>query len=266
MGDSSLPAIAKLPGTDSDGSLDWGRVTLDRLAGEWWIHQLKGGNRYSTDDVLTAWSAVNEAPSARRVLDLGAGVGSVGLMAILALGEEAALTAVEVQVESVALLRRTLERNELGKRVVAILGDLREDGTVPPAARYDLITANPPYLPAGNALRSPHPQRAAARMELNGDVYDFCRAAARHLDAGGVFCFSFAAGDGRPEEAAARAGLSIRSRREVIFREGDRPVIALYACGRGGDRADARPITVRHRDGRRTEEYRAIRRRMLIEA
>jgi tRNA1(Val) A37 N6-methylase TrmN6 len=241
-------------------------ITLDRLAGEWWIYQLARGHRYSTDDVLTAWTALRARPDAGRVLDLGCGVGSVGLMALLRLAPAATLTAVEVQAESVALLRRTLAHNGLAGRVEVRHADLRDAGALDPAARFDLVTANPPYLPVGHALRSPHPQRAAARLELHGDVFDYCARAAAALGEGGRFCFCHSAADPRPAAAIAAAGLVLLARQEVVARAGRPPLIALFTCGRAGARADRPPLQVRAADGTRTAAYRAVRRAMLIEA
>jgi tRNA1(Val) A37 N6-methylase TrmN6 len=241
--------------------------TLDRLAGEWWIFQLRRGHRYSTDDVLTAWTAVAARPDARRLLDLGAGVGSVGLMTLLRSAPEARLIAVEQLDASVALMRKTVDYNGLGERVWVCHGDLRDPALLRDTGRFDLITANPPYLPEGSALRSPVPQRAAARLELAGDVFDFCRAAARWLAPGGCFCFSHAAGDPRPEQAIAAAELRLRASREVVFRDGRGPVITLYTCEQGRTIAPDRltPLLVREADGERTDEYRQVRREMLIE-
>lgn len=53
-----------------------GDITFDILAGAWRIFQLRHGHRFSTDDLLTAWAAVRANPEARRLLDLGAGIGS----------------------------------------------------------------------------------------------------------------------------------------------------------------------------------------------
>ena len=243
-------------------------ITLDRLAGDWWIHQLRYGHRYASDDVLTAWAAVSSGPAAQRVLDLGAGVGAVGLLALLRLEATARLTAVEVQEVSVGLLRRTLSHNGIQDRVSIRHVDLRDAAALPEGALFDLITANPPYLPAARSSRSPHPQRAAARLELHGDVFDYCRVAARHLARGGRFCFCHRDGDERPEQAVARAGLALLSRRGIVFREGRSPSIALFVCARQGEarRADAPALVLRDRDGRRTDEYRAVRRAMWIEA
>jgi tRNA1(Val) A37 N6-methylase TrmN6 len=241
-------------------------VTLDRLAGEWWIYQLERGHRYATDDVLTAWTAVQARPEARRVLDLGSGVGSIGLMVLMHLAPDAALTSLEVQAESVALLRRTVAHNGLGARVTVRHADLRAPAALDPGAPFDLVTANPPYLPVGTALRSPHPQRAAARLELHGDVFDYCRVAAAALAPGGRFCFCHSAADPRPDRAIAAAGLTLIARQEIVARAGRRPLIAVFTCAAGGARRDPPPLEVRGPDGARTEAYRAVRRRMLIDA
>ena len=71
-------------------------ITLDTLAGSWRLYQLRHGHRFSTDDLLTAWAALRAKPEARRLLDLGAGIGSVGLLALWKLSVEAHLTMVEV--------------------------------------------------------------------------------------------------------------------------------------------------------------------------
>src|SRR6476660_1392342 len=54
--------------------------TLDAISGHYRIFQLKKGHRFSTDDILTAWYGTSWAPSARKVLDLGSGIGSVAMV------------------------------------------------------------------------------------------------------------------------------------------------------------------------------------------
>ena len=53
--------------------------SLDRLCGDWHVFQLKKGHRFSLDDIACSWRAANAMPHARRLLDLGCGIGSVGL-------------------------------------------------------------------------------------------------------------------------------------------------------------------------------------------
>ena len=46
------------------------------------IAQLKEGHRFSNDDAFCGFFAAEAAPDARRLLDLGSGVGSVGLITL----------------------------------------------------------------------------------------------------------------------------------------------------------------------------------------
>jgi tRNA1Val (adenine37-N6)-methyltransferase len=129
-------------------------ITRDTLAGDWRIFQLRRGHRFSTDDLLTAWTAARANPEACRLLDLGAGLGSVGLLTIWKLPATAHLTTVEVQAVSHALACRTVHYNGLSARVTAHLQDLRHW----PGGEFDLITASPPYFPLGRGVRPRHEQ------------------------------------------------------------------------------------------------------------
>ena len=215
--------------------------------------------------MLTAWTGARACPTAEAVLDLGAGVGSVGLLVLHRLGPGPRLTSVEVQQTSAALARKTVAYNGLQHRVQVLHGDLRDPDLLDPAARFDLVLANPPYLPVGSASASPYPQRAAARLELHGDVHDYCRAAARMLAPGGRFCFCHNAADPRPARAVAQVGLRLLARQEVYFRHGRAPSLALHTCGHEGDSWQLDPLTVRGSDGQWTAAYLAVRSEMGLE-
>ncbi len=240
--------------------------TVNRLAGNWRIFQLRRGHRFATDDVLTAWTAVRARPGALRLLDLGAGTGSVGLMALLCMPADARLTSVELQARSVSLIRKTLAYNGITSRVNVRAGDLRDPDMFRPGETFDLVAANPPYLVPGTVRRSPYDHRALARLELNGDIFDYCRTAATVLAPDGAFCFCHHARDPRPEAAIRDAGMTLRSRQDVIFRDGHEPLLALFCCARQGERCDLPPIVVRDADGARTAAYREVRVAMRIEA
>jgi tRNA1Val (adenine37-N6)-methyltransferase len=233
-------------------------ITLDQLAGSWRIFQLRRGHRFSVDDLLTAWAAAQARPQARRLLDLGAGIGSVGLLALWRLPAEAHLTMVEVQAVSHALACRTIRYNDLLARVTPHLLDLRHW----PGGAFDLVTASPPYLPLARGVCPQHGQKAAARFELHGDVFDYCRAAARSLGAAGAFCFCYAAADPRSEQAIASVGLTLVRRQLVYFRAALAPRIALFTCAWRGRRADPPPLVIRDHAGRWTAEYLRIREEM----
>lgn len=237
-------------------------VTRDRLAGDWHIHQLKRGHRFSADDLLTAWVAAETRPAARRLLDLGAGIGSVGLMTLWRMDPAATLVMVEAQEVSHQLARRTLADNGLEARVQARLGDLRDPASVPEAAAFDLVTGSPPYVPLGKGHVSPVPQRAGARMELRGTIADYARTAARALAPGGRFVVCFAAQDPRAEPALADAGLHLLRRLDVVFRSDQPPMIAVFvAATEPGPRVDDR-LVIRDPAGRWTEPYLDVRRAM----
>src|SRR5690242_21217447 len=76
--------------------------TLDAISGYFRLFQLKKGHRFSTDDVLTAWYGTSWCPRAERVLDLGSGIGSVGMIAAWRL-PGAKFVTIEAQEESVRL-------------------------------------------------------------------------------------------------------------------------------------------------------------------
>lgn len=238
--------------------------SLDLLAGTWRIFQLRRGHRFSTDDLVTAWEARRAAPAFEplRLLDLGAGIGSVGLLTLHGLPPSATLTTVEVQEVSYGLQARTLAYNGLLHRVTARLGDLRHPAAVPERSHFHLITGSPPYIPPGRGVLSPVPQRAGARIELRGDVFDYARTAAGALSPGGAFVFCHAASDPRPEQAVHAAGLVVRRRLDVVFRGDQPPLIAVFTCAHEGHRDDPAPFAIRGPDGRWTEPYLDMRRQM----
>ncbi len=223
--------------------------SLDQLTQDWWVFQLKKGHRFSTDDVVTAWTAGHARPEAKRLIDIGAGIGSVGLMTLHFMQPDATSVFVEAQEISHHLCRKSIALNGMKERVELRLGDLRDPHVVPEQGQFDLVTGSPPYTPVDKGVVSPHPQRAACRMELRGSVFDYCRAASRLMKPDGTFVFVHAASDPRPELAIQDAGLVLNQRREVLFRDGRPPTISIFKCSFSGNRRDAEPFVMRTADG-----------------
>jgi tRNA1(Val) A37 N6-methylase TrmN6 len=236
-------------------------ITLDALTGTWRIAQRAAGHRHSVDDVLTAHYALCElGGSGARVLDLGSGIGGVGLLALWGLGAAAQLVCVEAQPISHRLLIANVAGNRLEDRVTARLGDLRELAL---GERFPLVTGSPPYFPVGTGPMPADSQKAHARFELRGDIGDYACAAARHLDRDGVFvfCFPTAARD-RAIARVGAAGLHVTAYRDVVPRVGLRPLFTLFACRRVGATCRIDPaLEVRTREGEVTDEMIAVRRR-----
>jgi tRNA1Val (adenine37-N6)-methyltransferase len=243
--------------------------TLDKLIGSWRVLQLEKGHRFSTDDLVTAWRASKALPQARTLLDMGCGIGSVGLSTLYHLSPETTLVGIEAQELSVSLARRTVALNGLSDRVTLLHGDLRDETVLPAGAKFELVTGSPPYVPVGTGLISAHPQRAGARIELRGSVFDYCRAAARWMAPGGRFCFVMQADDPRTEQAPLEAGLVVVERWNYVFGRGRRPHIATLVCAHAADFAgpvlrQTGELVIRGPDGEWTEAYQAFRREMGV--
>jgi tRNA1(Val) A37 N6-methylase TrmN6 len=243
--------------------------TLDAISGHFRLFQLTTGHRFSTDDVLTAWYGTSWCPSARTVLDLGSGLGTVGMIAAWRLPGTRLVT-VEAQEDSVRLARKSAAWNGLSERYEIRTGDFREAGVLRPEERFDLVLGSPPYFPLGSGVEGDHPQKVACRFELRGTVADYCTVAARHLERGGIFACVFPVSPAEQHErvkaGAGASGLTMLRWRPVALREGERPLLGLFVLGRTMDypeRLSAQawaepPLIIRRRDGTVHPEYAAV--------
>ena len=240
--------------------------TLDALSGHFRIFQFRQGHRFSTDDVLTAWYGTAWAPSASRVLDLGSGLGSVAMIAAWRL-PGARFVTIEAQPASVSLAAKSAAYNGLLNRYELRLADFRAPDVFADGEEFDLVLGSPPYFPPGSGIESEDPQRVACRFERRGDIRDYARTAAERLAAGGLFACVFPDRHrSRVEESAAAADLIIVRRRPVVFREGEPPLIALFAMMRQADLPPHMrdrtwvepPLVIRCANGQVHPEYAAV--------
>ncbi len=240
--------------------------TLDAISGHYRIFQLRDGHRFSTDDILTAWYGTAWCPSARTVLDLGSGIGSVGMVAAWRL-QGAKFVTVEAQEESVALARKSAEYNGLLNRYEIRHGDFRRPEIIRADEQFDLVFGSPPYFPLGSGVEGDHPQKIACRFEVRGDIRDYCATAAKHLTHGGFFACVFPTEQLARVEAAARdAKLAIVRRRPVVLREGDEPLLSLFGMFRADHLPSGfpaavwvePPLIIRQKDGSVHPEYAAV--------
>jgi release factor glutamine methyltransferase len=96
-------------------------------------------------DSETVVEAALDGPPPRRVLDLGTGTGAL-LLAVLAEVPGATGVGVELRPEAAALAARNAARHGLAHRAAFLAGDWG----VALAGRFDLVLANPPYIPRGD--------------------------------------------------------------------------------------------------------------------
>ena len=256
------------------------RITLDALAGprgslsgalfrddsgaeaSWLIAQRKGGHRHSIDDVLTAWYALSVSAAVTEHLDLGTGIGTVGLLTLFGMGAAARLTCVEAQEISYRLLQSNIVQNGLRERVDCHFGDLRELAL---GRTFPMVTGSPPYFPPGSGVLPQDSQKAHARFELRGDVRDYAKAAALHLADCGWFVLCFPTPQKqRALDGIFAAGLRVVRLRDVIPRETLPALFTVFACKHArdfdGETSIEAPLLVRHISGRLTEEMAGVRR------
>jgi tRNA1Val (adenine37-N6)-methyltransferase len=241
--------------------------TLDAISGHFRLFQLRDGHRFSTDDVLTAWYGTSHAPTAQTALDLGSGLGTVGMIAAWRL-PGARFVTVEAQEESVRLARKSCAWNGLGERYDIRHGDFRDAGVLGESERFDLVLGSPPYFPPGSGPQGDHPQKIACRFELRGTIADYCAAASRHLAPGGFFACVFPVHPGdqhdRVRAGAAAAGLTIVRWRPIVLREGATPLLGLFGLMRREDLPapvgtwTEPPLTIRTQAGAVHPEYVAV--------
>jgi tRNA1(Val) A37 N6-methylase TrmN6 len=131
------------------------------------------GYRVAVDAVLLA--AAVEAGAGERVLDLGAGVGAVGLcLAIRVPGCD--VVGIELQPALAALAEQNAGLNAVGERMRTIVHDLARplpDGL----GRFDHVVTNPPYLAAAAADPSPDSSKALATVESSANLKRWLAAA-----------------------------------------------------------------------------------------
>jgi tRNA1(Val) A37 N6-methylase TrmN6 len=234
----------------------WGPCTEDRLTRDYTIVQRRHGHRFSSDDMVTAFVACRRAPAARRVLDLGCGIGSVLLHLAWSL-PDATLVGIEAQAISFALLTENVRRNGLDARVAIHHGDLRElrVGT------FDLVTGTPPYFPPDTAVDAQDEQRAYARIEYRGGLEAYVAAGAAALADGGslVLC-----GDARAEHrlqaAASEAALHVVARTAIVAHAPKPPLFAVWTLARAPESLVADELVLRDAAGNTTADAATLRR------
>lgn len=255
------------PGAEGGGPELEAGETLDAISGYFRLFQLASGHRFSTDDVLTAWYGTMSCPTARTVLDLGSGIGTVGMIAAWRL-PAARFVTVEAQEESARLARKSAAWNGISDRYEIREGDFRDPGVIDPGEKFDLVLGSPPYFPTGSGPEGDHPQKIACRFELRGTVADYCATAATHLERGGVFACVFPIDPEHQHErvraGAVEADLKIVRWRPVVLREGSKPLLGLFVMTRSADLPPAvktweePPLVIRRADGTVHPEYVAV--------
>ena len=233
-------------------------VRIDTLSGNFKIYQPDEGQRYSTDDMMTAWMALKcfETWHPQRFLDLGSGLCSVPMIVMWKFPDIAGV-GIELRESRCALGLMSLELNGLKERFELLEGDLCD---LVCNEKFGLITSTPPYYKGSEGPLSPHDDKSAARFELNGSIDDYFLAANRHLADDGIFItvYPYAYRD-RVYQACEKCGMSVIKRVDIIPRDGKPPLISLFACSRKDTPQTVSTVTIRDKKGIYTQEYQEAR-------
>jgi ribosomal protein L3 glutamine methyltransferase len=138
--------------------------------------------------ILEGFSPWIDPARLRRVVDVGTGSGCLAV-ATAFYWPEATVDAVDVSPDALALARRNAEYHGVADRVEVIESDLLE---ALEDRRYDVILANPPYVPTESMARLPREYRWEPALGLAGgdDGLDLVRrllqTAPQHLAPEGI--------------------------------------------------------------------------------
>ena len=205
----------------------------------------------STDSMVL--SHFVRLPKNARVLDLGSGCGTLGLL-LCGLWENCSVTGLEIDPAAHEGALLNIARNGLQGRMESVCADLRQFPVIP--GSFDVCVSNPPYFTGGPASQS-HGQ---ARREDACSLEELMAAAGKALKYGGDFFLVH-----KPQRLAqicsegAKNGLEAKRLQLVRHKEGGPVSLILVALRKG-----AKPgltweeISLHDKDGAPTEAYNQI--------
>ncbi|WP_114087997.1 tRNA1(Val) (adenine(37)-N6)-methyltransferase [Thalassospira profundimaris] len=137
------------------------------LGGAVTLKQPLDGYRAAVDAVLLAASVQVGGQRDRKILDVGAAVGSAGLCVARRI-DDALVTGVELQDDLYALFCRNIVENGFEGRVHPLHGDINDRQLPLRAESFDQVISNPPYYAGGT--RPANHSRATAHQEGSADL------------------------------------------------------------------------------------------------
>ena len=176
-----------------------------------------------------ALSGFVKLPRNARVLDLGAGPGTLGVL-LCAKDAGCHVTGIERCEISHAAAEKNARENDLQDRMRTRLGNVRDMDMIAPGS-FDIVITNPPYFSGGFESLAHGP----ARQETDCSLADFVNQAARALKYGGDFYIVY-----RPERLGELIGccaaVKLEPKRLCLLRhkEGGPVTLVLLSCRKGG--------------------------------
>ncbi|KNZ69182.1 type 11 methyltransferase [Thermincola ferriacetica] len=146
------------------------------------IIQRPGSFCFSIDAVLLAnFASVKKGDL---IVDLGTGSGVIPIL-LTTRQQVDHIIGIDIQAEAVDRAVRSVTGNGLQGLITIREGDIRNASAELGLGKFDLVTANPPYLPAGQGKINLNKEIALARHELCCSMEDVLREGARLLNSNG---------------------------------------------------------------------------------
>ena len=200
---------------------------MEQLPNGYTLNICDGAFPLSTDSMVL--SHFVKLPKQAKVLDLGAGCGTLGLL-LCACDFGCHVTGIELTETAHAAAQENIHQNLLDARMESICADLR---TLPTQfnGRFDICVSNPPYFSGGPASQT----LPTARREDCCTAADLFNSAGKALKYGGDFYLVH-----RPERLAeliargAEVGLEAKRLRFLRHREDQAFSLILLQFRKGG--------------------------------
>ena len=153
---------------------------MEYLPGGYTLEFKEGCFPLSTDSLALAHFV--RLPRNARVLDLGAGCGTLGLL-LCSKDPNCHVTGIELNPTAHETALENIRRNAIPQRMDSICGDLRRISAFLPGESFDCIVSNPPYFSGGPASKTLN----TARREDCCSCADLFLTASKMLKYGGDF-------------------------------------------------------------------------------
>lgn len=226
---------------------------MEQLHNGYTLQICEGGFPLSTDSI--ALSGFVKLPKNAKVLDLGSGCGSLGLL-LCAKDPGCTVTGIELDPDSHAAACSNIAANSLQTRLNSICADLRNISNQIPAGSFHCCVSNPPYFSAGPQSRTV----PLARRDDTCSADALFGAAAWALRYGGDFFLVH-----RPEKLAELCACGSKhdleaKRLQLLRHKADSPVTLILLQFRKGGKPGLswEEECLHHADGTPTEYYRRL--------
>lgn len=213
----------------------------------------QGAFPLSTDSIVLA--DFTKLPKDARVLDLGAGCGTLGLL-LCAKDSTCTVQGIELLESAHRMALHNGQANGISRRLNSVCGDLRNIPEIFPAGSFSCCVSNPPYFSSG-----PQSQKTPlARREDCCSLTELFSAASWALQYGGDFFLVH-----RPERlselCACGAQYNLEAKRLLLLRhKQDGPVSLILLQFRKGGKPGLiwQEESLAAPDGTPTEYYRSL--------